>query len=173
MNSIRVISILLTGFLYLVFQVLVLKNLVLFGSAFCFLYVTYIILLPIDLKTIPTLLISFFIGMGVDLFYDTLGIHTAALLIIGFVRHRWLLVLVPPGGYDDDLQPSLLNMGFGWFLSYSIPLVLIHHTLFFYIESLGTDLFFTSLQKIIASVIFVTVMSIIVQLLFYRRRRGI
>ena len=50
MNSIRVISILLTGFLYLVFQVLVLKNLVLFGSAFCFLYVTYIILLPIDLK---------------------------------------------------------------------------------------------------------------------------
>lgn len=173
MNSIRIISILLTGFLYLVFQVLVLKNLVLFGSAFCFLYVTYIVLLPIDLKTIPTLLISFFLGMGVDLFYDTLGIHTAALLVIGFIRHRWLLVLVPPGGYDDDLQPSLLNMGFGWFLSYSIPLVLIHHTLFFYIESLGTDLFFTSLQKIIASVIFVLVMSIIVQLLLYRRRRGI
>ncbi|MCH6232709.1 rod shape-determining protein MreD [Cognataquiflexum rubidum] len=173
MNSIRVISILVTGFLYLVFQVLVLKNLVLFGSAFCFLYVTYIVLLPIDLKTIPTLLISFFLGMGVDLFYDTLGIHTAALLVIGFIRHRWLLVLVPPGGYDDDLQPSLLNMGFGWFLSYSIPLVLIHHTLFFYIESLGTDLFFTSLQKIIASVIFVLVMSIIVQLLLYRRRRGI
>jgi len=173
MNSIRVISILLTGFLYLVFQVLVLKNLVLFGSAFCFLYVTYIVLLPLDLKTIPTLLISFFIGMGVDLFYDTLGIHTAAILVIGFIRHRWLLVLVPPGGYDDDLQPSLLNMGFGWFLSYSIPLVLIHHTLFFYIESLGTDLFFTSLQKIIASVIFVLVMSIIVQLLLYRRRRGI
>lgn len=173
MNSIRVISILLTGFLYLVFQVLVLKNLVLFGTAFCFLYVSYIVLLPLDLKTIPTLLISFFLGMGVDIFYDTLGIHTAALLVVGFVRHRWLVVLVPTGGYDDDLQPSLLNMGLGWFLSYSIPLVLIHHTLFFYIESLGTDLFFTSLQKVIASAIFVIVMSIIVQLLLYRRRRGI
>jgi hypothetical protein len=173
MNSIRVISILLSGILYLIFQVLVLKNLVLFGSAVCFLYVTYIILLPLDLKTIPALLISFFLGMGVDFFYDTLGIHTASLLVIAFLRHRWLLVLVPTGGYEDDLQPSLLNMGLGWFLSYSIPLVLIHHALFFYIESLGTDLFFTSLQKIIASAIFVLVMSIIVQLLLYRRRRGI
>ena len=173
MNSIRVISILLTGFLYLLFQVLVLKNLVLFGTAFCFLYVTYIILLPLDLKTIPVLLISFFMGLGVDLFYDTLGIHTASLLVIAFVRHSWLLVLVPTGGYEGDLQPSLLNMGFGWFLSYSIPLVLTHHIMFFYIESLGTDLFITSLQKIIASAIFVLVMSIIVQLLLYRRRRGI
>jgi hypothetical protein len=125
------------------------------------------------MKTIPVLLISFFLGIGVDLFYDTLGIHTASLLVIAFVRHRWLQVLVPTGGYDDDLQPSLLNMGLGWFLSYSVPLVLIHHVLFFYIESLGTDLFLTSLQKVIASVIFVLVMSIIVQLLFYRRRRGI
>lgn len=173
MNSIRVILILLTGFLYLLFQILVLKNLVLFGTGFCFLYVTYIILLPLDMKTIPVLLISFFLGIGVDLFYDTLGIHTASLLVIAFVRHRWLQVLVPTGGYDDDLQPSLLNMGLGWFLSYSVPLLLIHHVLFFYIESLGTDLFLTSLQKVIASVIFVLVMSIIVQLLFYRRRRGI
>jgi hypothetical protein len=173
MNSLRIISILLTGFLYLVFQVLVLKNLVLFGTAFCFLYVTYIILLPLDLKTIPALIISFVLGMGIDFFYDTLGIHTASLLVIAFVRHRWLLILVPTGGYEDDLQPSLLNMGLGWFLSYSIPLLLIHHALFFFIESLGTDLFFTSVQKIIASVIFVLVMSIIVQLLLYRRRRGI
>jgi len=122
MNSIRVISILLTGFLYLLFQIVILKNLVLFGTAFCFLYVMFIILLPLDMRTIPVLLISFFLGIGVDLFYDTLGIHTASLLVIAFVRHRWLLVLVPTGGYEDDLQPSLLNMGIGWYLSYSIPL---------------------------------------------------
>jgi cellulose synthase/poly-beta-1,6-N-acetylglucosamine synthase-like glycosyltransferase len=89
------------------------------------------------------------------------------------VRYRWLQVLVPTGGYEDDLQPSILNMGFGWFFSYSFPLILVHHSLFFYIESMGTDLFISSLQKIIASAIFVFIMSIIVQLLLYRRRRGI
>ena len=162
-----------SGVFYFLFQVLILKNLVLFGVGFCFLYILFVLLLPIQIKTIPALLISFFMGLGVDLFYDTLGIHTASLLAVGFIRYRWLQVLVPTGGYDDDLQPSLLNMGFGWFLSYSLPLVLIHHSLFFYIESLGTDLFMSSVQKIIASAIFVFIMSIIVQLLFYRRRRGI
>jgi hypothetical protein len=162
-----------SGILYFLFQVLILKNLVLFGGGFCFLYLLFILLLPVQIKTIPTLLISFFLGLGVDLFYDTLGIHAASLVAVGFIRHRWLQVLVPTGGYDDDLQPSLLNMGFGWFLSYSFPLIIIHHSLFFYIESLGTDLFMSSVQKIIASAIFVFIMSIIVQLLFYRRRRGI
>lgn len=173
MSSSRILGLVGGGILYFLFQVMILKNLVLFGSAFCFLYLFFILLLPIQIKTIPTLLISFFLGIGVDLFYDTMGIHTASLLVIGFIRYRWLQVLVPTGGYDDDLQPSLLNMGFGWFLSYSLPLILIHHSLFFYIESLGTDLFISSVQKIIASAIFAFIMSIIVQLLLYRRRRGI
>lgn len=173
MSSSRIIMLVGGGILYLFFQVLILKNLVLFGIAFCFLYMMFILLLPVHIKTIPVLLISFFLGLGVDFFYDTMGIHTACLVAVGFVRYRWLQVLVPTGGYDDDLQPSILNMGFGWFFSYSIPLILLHHSLFFYIESMGTDLFISSLQKIITSAIFVFIMSIIVQLLLYRRRRGI
>jgi hypothetical protein len=126
-----------------------------------------------EVKTIPSLLIAFLMGLGVDMFYDTMGVHTSALLLVGFVRSRWLRMLVPSGAYDEDMQPTMVNMGLQWFLSYSLPLVLIHHVVFFYVESLGTGLFFGSLQKIITSTIFVTIMSIIVQLLFYRRRRGI
>lgn len=173
MNTSRVI-LLIGGFIfYVMIQVLLLKNMVLFGSAFCFLYVLYILLLPIEINTIPTLLIAFLMGFCVDLFYDTLGIHTASLLAVAFVRKRWIKVLTPTGGYDEDLQPSMLNMNFGWFLTYSIPLYLLHHILFFQIESLGTNLFLPVVQKIVASAIFVFIMSIIVQLLFYRRRRGI
>jgi hypothetical protein len=173
MTSLRIVSLVFAGILYFLAQVLILKNLVLFGIAFCFLYVMFIILLPMEVKTIPTLFISFALGLGVDMFYDTMGIHTSALLVVGFLRSRWLQVLVPSGSYDEDLQPSLVNMGLQWFLSYSVPLVLVHHLVFFYIESLGTGMFLGSLQKIVASIIFVTIMSIIVQLLFYRRRRGI
>ncbi|WP_040490712.1 hypothetical protein [Indibacter alkaliphilus] len=168
------IFLLVGGFvLYLLLQVLLLKNMVIFSSAFCFLYVLYILLLPIDIKSIPSMLIAFAMGLGVDLFYDTLGIHTASLVAVAFVRNPWLKVLTPTGGYDEGLMPSMLNMGFGWFLTYSLPLFLFHHLLFFYIENLGTNLFFPVVQKIIYSAIFVFIMSIIVQLLFYRRRRGI
>ncbi|MCH7413350.1 rod shape-determining protein MreD [Belliella sp. R4-6] len=165
---------LIGGFIiYLLIQTLVLKNLVLFGVGFCFLYIIYLILLPIETKTIPTLLIAFGMGLIVDLFYDTLGIHTASLLIIAFIRRPWIKILTPTGGYDDNLQPTILNMGFGWFMTYSLPLILIFNISFFFIESMGTDLFIPVVQKIIASAIFVFVMSNIVQLLFYRRRRGI
>lgn len=173
MTSIKIISLVIAGMLYFLVQVLILKNLVLFGVAFCFLYLMFIVLLPIEVKTIPSLLIAFVMGLGVDMFYDTMGVHTAALLLVGFVRSRWLRMLVPSGTYDEDMQPTMVNMGLQWFLSYSLPLVLIHHVAFFYLESLGTGLFFGSLQKIITSTIFVTIMSIIVQLLLYRRRRGI
>lgn len=173
MTSLRILSLVLAGVLYFLVQVLILKNLVLFGVAFCFLYVMFIILLPMEVKTIPILLISFVFGLGVDTFYDTMGINTAALLLIGFLRNPWIRLLVAAGSYDEDLQPSLFNMGLRWFLSYSVPLVLLHHVAFFFFESLGTSLFFGSLEKIVASVIFVMIMSIIVQLLFYRRRRGI
>lgn len=164
----------ITSFIvFLLLQILLLKNLVLFGSAFCFLYLLYILLLPIEIKTVPTLFLAFVLGLAIDLFYDTLGIHTASILAMAFVRRRWIKVITPRGGYDDDLEPSVLNMGFLWFLTYSFPLILLHHVLFFYVDNLGTGLFLFAVQKIIASAIFVFIVSIIVQLLFYRRRRGI
>ncbi|EKB47429.1 hypothetical protein [Cecembia lonarensis] len=173
MNSNRIILLIGGFFLYLIIQVLLLKNIVVFGLAFCFLYVLYILLLPLEMKTIPIMLVAFVLGMGVDLFYDTLGMHTASLLALAFLRNSWLKLLTPTGGYDENLQPSMLNMGFGWFTYYSLPLILLHHFIFFYIDQLGTNLFLAGVQKVIASTIFVFVMSIIVQLMFYRRRRGI
>lgn len=173
MNSSRIISLLVGFFIYLAIQVLFFKNMVIFGSAFCFLYIVYILLLPLEMKVIPTLLIAFVLGLGVDIFYDTMGIHTASLLVIGFVRSSWIKTLTPTGGYDEDLQPTFLNMGLGWFFTYSLPLIAIHHLLFFFIESWGTELFLPVITKTIASAIFVFTMSIITQLLFYKRRRGI
>ncbi|RZS95761.1 rod shape-determining protein MreD [Cecembia calidifontis] len=173
MNSRKVFLLAGSFLLYFLVQVLMLKNMVIFGVAFCFLYVLYVLLLPVEMKTIPLMLIAFILGLIVDFFYDTMGMHTLCLVAIAFFRNFWLDILTPTGGYDENLQPSMLNMGLGWFVTYSIPLILVHHILFFYVDSLGTNLFFPVVQKIIASTIFVFVMSIVVQLLFYRRRRGI
>lgn len=169
----RNVSLIFSFLAYLIIQVLFLKNLVIFGIAFCFIYVLFILLLPMEMKTIPMMLIAFVLGMGLDIFYDTLGIHTACLVFIAFIRNFWLKLLTPTGGYDENQSPSLLNMGFGWFSYYSLPLFFLHHVLFFYIENLGTGLISLVIQKTVASVVFVYVMSIIVQLMFYRRKRGL
>jgi len=173
MNNKAIFPSIISFFVYFLVQVFVLKNLVLFDTAFCLLYVFYILLLPLELKSIPLMLIAFALGLGIDIFYDTLGFHTASLVAIAFVRNTWINAIIPTGGYDENVQPSVLNMGIGWYLTYSLPLLLLHHFIFFYIDSLGKGLYLPIVKRALSSVVLVWVLGIMVQMLFYKGRRGI
>jgi len=172
MNSLRNISLVFTLILFIIVQILLFKNLVLFGIAFNFIYLLYFLLLPIEYKTIPILILAFITGIIIDVFYDTMGIHTASLLVFAYLRGFWIRILIPTGGYDSNIQPTMFNMNFGWFATYSLPLLFIYHLIFFFIENLGTDLYFPIFLKTFTSVVFVFIMCIVVQLLFYRSKRG-
>jgi len=173
MNSKILISSIISFFVYILVQVFVLKNLVIFDVAFCFLYVFYLLLLPMETKTIPLMMIAFGMGLSIDIFYDTLGFHTASLVALAFVRNAWIKVIIPTGGYDDNVQPSILNMGIGWYITYSLPLILLHHFIFFYIDNLGAGLYLPVVNRTLSSTAFVWILGIMVQMLFYKRRRGI
>jgi len=98
-------------FAYLIIQVVLMKNLVLFNTAFCFLYIAFILFLPIEINTLVLMLLSFLLGFMVDVFYDSLGIHAASLVLIGFVRNFWLSRITPQGGYDAGEGPTLAANG--------------------------------------------------------------
>jgi hypothetical protein len=168
---------LITFFLRLVLLVLVqiffLKNLALFGQAFAFLYLVGILLLPLNIRTIPLLLISFGLGFLIDVFYETIGLHTAAVTCLAFVRPLWLKVVSPTGGYDDAQHPTLHEMGIGWFFSYAFPLVFIFSMVLFGIDQWGFGSFFSVLNKSFFSSILTCLLAILVQLLFFKRKRGI
>ncbi len=154
-------------------QILFLKNLALFGVAFCFLYLLGILNLPIPISHVPLILISFGLGLTVDVFYDTIGIHAASATLMGFLRPYWLKAISPTGGYDDSTKPSQPEMGIVWYISYSIPMVFVFSLVFFTADQWGSGSFFGVLNKSILSSIFTVVLAIIVQLLFFKRRRGI
>ncbi|MBD8488535.1 rod shape-determining protein MreD [Echinicola sp. CAU 1574] len=173
MNSKNIISSVGAIVLYFLIQILVLKNLVLFGMAFCFLYIIYLLLLPIEIKTIPLMLIAFILGFAIDIFYDSMGLHTASAVVLAFLRKPWLQVITPTGGYDSNTPPSLLNMGIGWFLMYSLPLILIHQLTFFFIDNIATSLYIPMIYRTLSSTAFTFIIGVIVQVLFYKKRRGI
>ncbi|MBN3521464.1 rod shape-determining protein MreD [Algoriphagus lutimaris] len=154
-------------------QILFLKNLALFGIAFCFLYLVGILSLPFQIREIPLLLISFGVGLTIDVFYDTLGLHASAATLLAFLRPLWLKIIRPNGGYDDSTQPTLQEMGLGWFISYSLPLTFAFCLLFFTADQWGSGAFLGILNKSLFSSIFTVLLAIIVQLLFFKRRRGI
>jgi len=119
------------------------------------------------------MIISFLLGFSIDMFYDTLGMHTASLVLVAFLRKSWLNVHTPTGGFDDNTQPTVLNMGLGWYMTYALPLIFIHHLTFFFIDYLGTDFYLPVIIRTFSSVVFTFMLGIIAQMLFYKKKRGI
>ncbi len=158
-------------FVYVLAQVVLLKNIVLFDSAFCFLYVAFILLLPFEVSITMIILIGFLIGISIDIFYNSMGLHAFATVFMSFLRNYWLSVITPQGGYESGSSPTLAANGVQWFLVYTIPLVFIHHFVLFFTEASGFDLFWFTMLKIIGSMLFTVLVMVLLQFLAPQRRR--
>jgi hypothetical protein len=158
-------------FVYLLYQVMILQNVVLFHTAFCFLYVAYLLLLPVETNPLMLMGIGFLMGFAVDMFYESIGLHAFACVFVMYVRNYWLSSITPQGGYDSNVSPSMALGGFQWFVVYALPLVFVHHLMLFYMEAGGFGMFWFTLWKTIVSTFFTTLVILIAQFLFPGRRR--
>lgn len=170
MSRVNILSI-VSFFIYLLYQVLILQNVVLFHTAFCFLYVAYLLMLPVETNSMTLMGIGFLMGFIVDMFYESIGLHAFACVLIMYLRNYWLSSVTPQGGYDSNSAPSLALGGLQWFLVYSMPLVFLHHAFLFFLEAGGFDMFWFTLWKVIASTLFTTLIILVAQFLFPGRRR--
>ena len=158
-------------FVYLLYQVMILQNVVLFHTAFCFLYVLYLLILPVEANPMALMGVGFLLGFAVDLFYESIGLHAFASVTIMYLRNFWLNSLTPQGGYDSSSVPTIAMNGVQWFLVYAMPLVFIHHAVLFFMEAGGFKMFWFTLWKVITSTLFTTVVILLAQFLFPGRRR--
>jgi hypothetical protein len=123
------------------------------------------------MNTLPLLVLTlaFIIGLSVDFFYDSQGIHAASCLILGFTRKYILRFLSPREGYEVTMKPTIQSMGTSWFMYYSIPMIFIHHLFFFFLEEFGLDNTGLTLIKVICSSTITLLFVYIFQFLFYRK----
>jgi len=117
-------------------------------------------------------LIGFATGVTTDYFYNTMGIHTAACVLITYLRPFIVRFLTPRGGYEQNVEPTLKSMGLEWFIVYSSIFILIHHIALFYIEASEISLFFFTFGKVIMSSLFTLIILIVTQYLFYSPRKS-
>lgn len=159
--------------IYVLLQVLFLRNVVLFDKAFCFAYVAFLLLIPLEAGALSIMLIGFVTGLIIDVFYDSLGIHAASSVIIMFIRPYIVNLMTPIGGYDSGAVPTLKVMGIEWFSMYAFVMIFIHHIALFYIEAGGFGMFFFTLSKAFFSALLTFLIILIIQYLFYAPRRVI
>ena len=153
-----------TRFIFLVlFQILILNNIHLSGFLNPFLYVLFILMLPFQTPKWLGLILAFFIGITIDMFSDTGGLHAAASVFMAFSRPAVLKLVSPRDGYDLNRSLTLKQLGFNWFFSYSAILIIAHHFVLFYLEVFNFSNFFSTLFRVIASSLFSITLVIISQ----------
>lgn len=169
MNSRIIITNILRWFILLSIQVLLLRNLSFYNLATPFTYILFLLLLPFSTPNLVLYLIAFGTGLTLDAFYDTLGVHTAACVILVFVRILFISVTVSRDNFDEP-EPSLGNMGFRWFALYALLCTFAHHLVLFLLEAFKLSELSYTLLRCTLSAIFTLFTILLVELIFYNRK---
>lgn len=159
----EILSTTLLFVLYLALQLLLARNLVLFDYAFCFIYIACVLLLPNETSLTWLLVIAFATGIIVDTFYNTLGMHAAATVLMAYCRPLIVRAQIDVPGVESRIEFSLKELGLGAFFRYVFVLTLIHHTALFFIEASSFALLAPTLIRVIASTLFTTVSIVLIQ----------
>ena len=171
MNNAAIISQIISFFGYLFFQIFFARHLILFDVAFCFVYIGFLLSFNPEISKISFLLIAFAFGFSTDIFYNTLGVLTAACVLLAYFRPYLIELMTEKSNRDTVIEVSIRRMGFVWYSTYAGILLFAHHFLLFVLEASAASLFFITIQKIVASFILTSIFLIIFQYLLFPVRK--
>jgi len=118
-------------FVFLVFlQVFVLNNILFLGYVNPYLYITFVFFYPLKKNRFAFLLLSFALGLSIDFFSDSGGIHAFSLVTISYLRLFFIRVFFNKSEVDYPFFKLNLE-SFGKKFNYIITLTVLHHFLLF------------------------------------------
>ncbi len=154
-------------FILMLLQVIVLNHINLLGYVNPYAYVIFILLFPFDGNKTLLILLSFLLGLCIDLFSDSGGVHAAACVLIGFLRP---ILLKFSFGVSYQYNAVKLNkVTFKERLLYIILMVFIHHFMLFSLEVFSLSHISLILKSTLFSGIFSTLLILCILLLFKRK----
>ena len=133
-------------------------------------YFVFILWLPFKMGRSALLLISFSVGMVVDMFFKTPGLHAAACVLIAFVRPFLINLLLPKEATDwGNEEPSKKTMGAVPYVTYLIILTLLHHFYLILLEWMQFGSFLYFIGKLVATTL-ISLFLIMIADLFLNRK---
>lgn len=155
--------------LLLLLQILIFNNINVWGYLNPYVYVLFILMLPMNYSRASVLVLAFIMGFCVDIFENSGGIHIAASVFLGWIRRPLLRVATQKRGVDfENLRIGRLS--FSNFALYTILGVFIHHFLLFLIESYRLADIGTVMVRTLVSTTFTFIFVILVHLWNFRKK---
>ncbi len=155
-------------FLFLgLLQVLLFNHINFLGHINPYPYLLFILLFPLNPNRSVFLLLSFLLGLSIDMFSNSGGVHAASCLLIAFIRPiilRWIF------GVSYEFQTLKFgNISPGELTLYLTLMIVTHHSCLFFLEVFNLNLLVLTLKKIAFSAIFTTILSMLFLIIFRRK----
>jgi hypothetical protein len=164
-NSIRFV-------LFVLLQALVFNQIEIGFGIHLMVHPLFIMLLPFETGVFTMMILGFGLGIIIDIFSNTYGLHASSLLMMAYMRPVIFKFYGPREGYDPLKEPSVFDMGSRWFVFVFGYLILLHHFWYFLIEIFRFDQFLLILQKTIFSVIISYLLCIVLQTFLIKKSKA-
>ena len=114
-------------------------------------YITFVMMLPLNTPSILTLLSGLAMGVTMDLTMGTAGLNTISTLAVAYLRRPILDLILGSEIVRDGGIPTLLRMGQRQFVQYLIIVVVLHSVIFFGMEAFTTAYLWYQLLRLVVS----------------------
>lgn len=111
----------------------------------------FIALLPLRTPRPLVVVFAFLLGLGTDLFYESLGVHMAAATLTGYARIFLLKALEPKDGFKVKASPDGRDLKLSWWMKYLALVLLVYLLWYFSMEAFSPVFWKDILLKTIAS----------------------
>lgn len=153
----------------LLLQVLVFANFNINGYVYPAFYIYFILLLPFETAGWLLLLSSFMLGLGVDFFVNSLGINAASAVFTAFVRPIVIRILKSKKEFEPGISPGIKDLGFRWFFLYALILIVLHHSVLFFLEVFSLNDLPQTIHRIWASSLTTLILVLLAQFFFFKQ----
>ena len=155
--------------LLLAAQIVIFNKFNLFGFINPYPYILFLILYPVNTNKNAFLFASFILGLTLDFFSDSGGVHAAACVVLAYIRPQ---IFKFSFGLSYEYQTVKLNDILSpERFSFILVSVLIHHLVLFSLEIFAFGLILEILMRTVFSAIFTIILSIIIIYLIKPKKR--
>lgn len=141
----------------MILQVLLFDQLQLLGVCHPYIYILCLLMMPITLSHSADMIIGAVVGLIMDVFCNSLGVHTAACIFIMFIRPYLIGAIVNDKDRLNE-QISLRALGMEALLRYVVILVVVHHLMVFMLAAWSwAHIGFVLAETIVSSLVTISV----------------
>ena len=151
-------------------QILVFNGIHLFGYTNPYIYIIFILTLPLATSRTNLLMIAFLMGFLIDIFENTGGVHAAATVFLAYCRP--FILSIAGARIRDEERDKLNKLSFPSRLLYFFVGILIHHTVLFFAEAFGFTYLTSTLLRILYSTLFTFAFILFFQIWSYKKSPG-